>query len=89
MSAHTTELAIYADTIRYGLIAFVLGAYFLSRTYSELLFVLVGLSVATTRLFVDASGEKYKLVERKDFVYSFLLLVGAYAFTKGFLYFAW
>ncbi len=88
-SAHMQEVTIYADTVRYGLIAFALGAYFLSRTYSELLFVLVGLSVATTRLFVDGSGEKYKLVERKDFVYTFMLMVAAWAFTKGFLYFAW
>jgi len=88
-SAHMEEVAIYADTVRYGLIAFALGAYFLSRTYSDLLFVLIGLSVATTRIFVEAAGEEYKLVERKDFVYSFALLVAAWAFTKGFLYFAW
>jgi O-antigen ligase len=87
--AHMEEVLIYADTIRYGLIAFVLGAYFLSRTYSELLFVLIGLSVATTQIFVEDSEEKYKLVERKDFVYAFLLLVAAWIFTKGFLYFAW
>lgn len=87
--ARMEDVAIYADTVRYGLIAFILAAYFLSRTYSELLFILIGLSAAITHMFVAESPEKYKLVERKDFVYAFFLVVAVWAFTKSFLFFAW
>jgi O-antigen ligase len=87
--ARMEDVAIYIDTIRYGLIAYCLSAYFLSRTYSELLFILVGLGAAATAIFVRATGERYVLIERKDFVYSFLWFVGAWLFTKGFLYTAW
>lgn len=83
------RMAVYVDTVRYSLIAYCLGGYWLSRTYSELLFVMIGLATAITHMFVASSGEKYALVERKDFVYGFLMCVGAWAFTKAFLFMAW
>jgi O-antigen ligase len=83
------QMALYADTVRYGLVAYCLGAYWLSRTYSELLFIMVGLCAAMTHIFVSASKDKYVLIERKDFLYGFLLAVGAWLFTKAFLYMAW
>ena len=49
----------------------------------------IGLSAAITHIFVKESPDKYKLVERKDFGYAFLLVIAAWGFTKGFLYFAW
>ncbi|HEX5133266.1 MAG TPA: O-antigen ligase family protein [Candidatus Krumholzibacteria bacterium] len=81
--------ALYVDTVRYALIAYCLGAYWLSRTYSELLFIMVGLSAAITHVFVKESGEKYKLLERKDFVHGFLFAMGGWLLTKIFLIFAW
>jgi O-antigen ligase len=83
------QMALYADTVRYGLVAYCLGAYWLSRTYSELLFIMVGLCAAMTHIFVSASKDKYVLIERKDFLYGFHLAVGAWLFTKAFLYMAW
>lgn len=83
------DVAIYVDTIRYGLIAFAVGAYFLSRTYNELLYVLVGLSAAVTNIFVKESGDRYVLMEKRDFVNVLLWTAGVWLFTKAFLLFAW
>jgi putative inorganic carbon (HCO3(-)) transporter len=82
-------LAVYVDTVRYSLIAYCLGAYWLSRTYSELLFIMIGLTTAITHMYIQSSDEKYVLVDRRDFVYGFLMAVGAWAFTKLFLFMAW
>ena len=83
------QLALYVDTVRYSLIAYCLGAYWLSRTYSELLYIMVGLSTAVTHMFVRASDERYVLFEKKDFLYAFLCTIGGWLFTKIFLYMAW
>jgi hypothetical protein len=88
-AAGQRSLALYVDTVRYSLVAYCLGAYWLSRTYSELLFIMIGLSTAVTQMFVRASKEKYVLLERKDFVYAFLCTIGGWLFTKVFLYLAW
>jgi O-Antigen ligase len=83
------RFAVYVETIRFSLIAYCLGAYWLSRTYNEMLFIMVGLSTAATQLFVKASAEKYSLIEKKDFLYGFLCMIGAWLATKLFLYAAW
>lgn len=83
------DVAIYVDTVRYGLMAFALAAYFLSRTYSELLFILAALSAAITHMFVMESGERYSLIERKDFVKGFGWTIVGWIVTKLFLYVAW
>jgi hypothetical protein len=77
------------DTVRYALIAYIAAGLFLSRTYSELLFIMVGLTAAITHLFVEQSTEKYVLVERRDFVASLVISVGGYVLFKSFLYWAW
>jgi O-antigen ligase len=84
-----TALAMYVDTVRYALIAYISAGVFLSRTYSELLFIMVGLTAAITHMFVKQSTEKYVLVERRDFVVSLVISVGGYMFFKSFLYWAW
>jgi O-antigen ligase len=83
------DIAVYVDTIRYGLIAFAVGSYFLSRTYNELLFIFVGLSAAVTNIFVRESGGRYALMEKRDFVNTLLWTAGVWVFTKAFLLFAW
>ena len=88
-SARMRDIAIYVDTIRYGLIAFAVGSYFLSRTYNELLFIFVGLSAAVTNIFVKESGSRYALMEKRDFVNALLWTAGVWMFTKAFLLFAW
>ena len=83
------DIAIYVDTIRYALIAFVLAAYFLSRTYSELLFILIALGACATQIFVKESGEEYKLIERRDLTHALLWTGLGWGVTKLFLFTAW
>jgi len=83
------DVAVYIETIRYGLIAFAVGAYFLSRTYNEVLFLFVGLSAAVANIFVKESGERYALVEKRDWINGFLWTAGAWALTKMFLIATW
>jgi hypothetical protein len=83
------DVAVYVDTIRYGLIAFSAGAYFLSRTYNEVLFVFIGLSAAVTGIFLKESKERYVLIEKRDFINALLWTAALWALTKAFLVVAW
>lgn len=81
--------AMYVYALRLGLVTFVVGAMFLSRTYHPLLFVLIGLCAATTRVFVANSPQRYKLIEKRDFVMGLLLMVGSLIGFKVFMLVAW
>ncbi len=83
------DVAAYIETIRYGLIAFAVGAYFLSRTYNEVLFLFVGLSAAVANIFVKESGERYILIEKRDWINGLLWTAGAWILTKMFLIATW
>lgn len=87
--AGMSDITIYSDAVRYGLMGFAMAAFFLSRTYNDLLFILIGFSVASTHLFVKESAGKYQLIESRDFIYTFGLIVGMWMFTKVFLMLAW
>lgn len=88
-SSRMKDVAVYVETIRYGLIAFSVGAYFLSRTYSEVLFLLIGLSAAVANIFVKESGERYLLIEKRDWINGLLWTLGAWILTKMFLVATW
>jgi O-antigen ligase len=83
------SLGTMVDSIQYAIIAFCLGAYWLSRTYWEPLYIMVGLSAASTQMFVSSSHEKYSLIEKRDFLMGFLLALSSYVATYVFLLFAW
>jgi O-antigen ligase len=83
------DVAVYVETIRYGLIAFAVGAYFLSRTYNEVLFLLVGLSAAVTNIFVKESNDRFLLIEKRDWINGLLWTAGAWVMTKMFLIATW
>lgn len=87
--ARMTDTVLYADSLRYGMIAFVAAAFWLSRTYSELFFILVALSTALTHMYVKSSGARYKLIERRDFIWGLGLVVATWVVVKVFLFFAW
>ncbi len=78
-------LALYSDSVMLGLIAFFAGTMFLSRTYSELLFIYFGLASAVTRMFVVKYPGVYKLVERRDFRHTAFAVVGLWLLHKVFL----
>ena len=80
---------MYADSVGMGLVAFFLGSMFLSRTYNELLFVLFALSAAITTVFVRASGKRYVLLDKRDFIHNAAFVAGSLLFLKAFLFWAW
>lgn len=83
------DMALYATAIQYSLLAYCMGAYWLSRTYSEVLYTMIGLSTALTHQFISSTRERYVLIEKKDFLYAFMCGMAVWIFTKGFLYLAW
>lgn len=83
------EDAVYVEAIRYSLFSYCLAAYFLSRTYNELLFIVLGLTTAITHIFVKSSEHRYVLFERRDFAQGLAVMVGALILTKFFLIGAW
>ncbi|MDH4037348.1 MAG: O-antigen ligase family protein [Candidatus Krumholzibacteria bacterium] len=83
------ESALYVESVRYGFFSFMVAAYFLSRTYNELLFIFLGLTTAITHMFVRGSSERYVLMDRRDFVYGIAATIGAMLLTKFFLITAW
>jgi O-antigen ligase len=83
------SFVLYVDAVRYGIIAYAASAVFLSRTYSELLFILLGLTTAITFMFVKKTGERFKLVEKTDWIATFAITVCGLIFMKVFLIWAW
>ena len=83
------SLAMYAQALELGLVAYVVGAMFLSRTYHALLFILIGLCAALVRVFVAGSTERYVLVEKRDFVVGFGMTVASVIAFKAFMLVAW
>jgi len=83
------QLGRYADGVMWGLIAFMLAATFLSRTYIEPLYILIGLSAAITTVFVQRDGGKFQLMTRKDLFAGVGIAVGSIIFFKIFLLWAW
>jgi O-antigen ligase len=83
------QLGRYADGVMWGLIAFMLAATFLSRTYIEPLYILIGMSAAITTVFVQRDGGKFQLMARKDVFTGLAIAVGSLIFFKIFLLWAW
>ncbi len=71
------SIALLSDALFFAFVGFLTSAFFLSRTYNELLYILIGLSVSAAGVFIDRTGEHYALFERKDFVYTGIILVGS------------
>jgi len=60
------EVRLLSDSVFYGFVGFLSAAFFLSRTYNELIYILIGLSVSCSSVLAAATGERYQLMERKD-----------------------
>jgi O-antigen ligase len=82
-------LKLYAESIFFGIIAFTSAAFFLSRTYNELLYILIGLSVAVTGILLKETDDEFMLIEKRDIIYTFMIIVGCLVFVQFFLYWAW
>jgi putative inorganic carbon (HCO3(-)) transporter len=77
LAAGQRNFAMYAHAAELGLITFVAGALLLSRTYHPLLFVLIGLCAAISRVYVVRSEERYALIEKRDLGFGLLLTLGS------------
>jgi len=83
------RLAGTADSVMLGLIGFVSASTFLSRTYVEMLYILLGLAAAITTIFIRESGNNYQLMSKQDLRNGIIISVGGLVFLKFFLIWAW
>jgi O-antigen ligase len=82
------DQAMYTYSAEMALIMFVSGALLLSRTYHPSLFILFGMCAAITHVFVkNKQGQRYALIEKRDFMLGFVLtvvsVVGFYLFLRA------
>jgi len=83
------ELRLYADSIFYGMAGFAVGAFFISRAYADLMYILVGMAVAVMGIYTSSTGQRYVLIERRDFVQTIALMFGLLILLKVYLLFYW
>jgi putative inorganic carbon (HCO3(-)) transporter len=83
------KLAASADAVMLGLVGFISASTFLSRTYIEMLYILLGMSAAVTTIFVRASDNNYQLMCKADLRNGILISIGGVVFFKIFLIWAW
>jgi hypothetical protein len=80
------DFARYAYAAELALLLFVAGALLLSRTYHPSFFVLIGLCAAISNVFVAQSGQRFVLIEKRDFglglVLTFTSLILFYLFLR-------
>jgi O-antigen ligase len=78
-------VTLTAKKVFFACAAYVLTMIFISKTYNPLLFIIVGLASATTNLFVERSGGRVVLLERKDVFIGLLLTFGGLIAFKVFV----
>lgn len=83
------DFAMYAYAANMALLMFVTGALLLSRTYHPSLFVLFGLCGAITRVFVKHSGQRYALIEKRDFMRGIVITLASVVLFYFFLRAIW
>ena len=83
------NFAMYAYAAEMALIMFVTGALLLSRTYHPSLFILFGLCGAITRVFVKRSGQRYALIEKRDFIFGIIMTLASVILFYLFLRVVW
>lgn len=76
------SIALMSDSLLFAFVGFITSAFFLSRTYNELLYILIGLTVAITNIFINRTGENYRLLERKDLLYTGGIVAGTLVVLK-------
>jgi O-antigen ligase len=88
-AAGERNFAMYAYAAEMALIMFVTGALLLSRTYHPSLFILFGLCGAITRVFVKRSGQRYALIEKRDFMFGIVMTLASVILFYLFLRVVW
>lgn len=75
--------------IFFGFLGFMTALVFLSRCFNPLLFVMVGLATAATRIFVDRQKDEYELLTRNDYAIVVFGSIAALAVLQAFLIVYW
>ena len=85
----SSDMKIMCNSLLYSMMMYVVTTFFLSRVYSELLYIYVAFSAAYIRLYTDQSPAKYKLMEHRDLIeFASVIVVGLLVF-KVFLILYW
>lgn len=71
VGSHATEdrfgaLGLYAEAIFHGLVGFVVTATFIARAYSDMFFLIIGLTAVASRLYVLQSDTRIQVFGRRD-----------------------
>ncbi|NIM19912.1 MAG: hypothetical protein GTO51_06660 [Candidatus Latescibacteria bacterium] len=88
-TSHGTQIWTMNQATLYAFVAFVVTTTFLSRAYNELLYILIALSAASVNVFVSQSSDEYCLIEKKDFMYVFFIIVASLIGLQLFLLWYW
>jgi len=84
-----SDMEIICNSLLYSLVVFVVTTLFLSRVYSELLYIFIAFSAAYIKLYTDQSTAEYKLMEPRDLFQAGLVIFAGMAFLKVLLVLYW
>jgi len=71
-----TNLAFYAQAMQLSLIGFFCAAFFLSRTYNAVLYILIALAALLSHFTQQRYGYRVKLLSRVTIVRTVLMMIG-------------
>jgi O-antigen ligase len=73
------------EALYYGIVGFAVASVFISKTYHPLLFLLVGLAAAATRMFAASDDRHFVMFDRTDALVAVAVTVGGLVLFKVFL----
>jgi O-antigen ligase len=76
---------LFGEKVFFACLGWVVPMLFISKTYSALLYILIGLAVATTKIFVEKSEEEYVVLEKRDWLYGALITIAGLVVFKLFV----
>jgi putative inorganic carbon (HCO3(-)) transporter len=84
-----SEMRLICNSLLYSMVMYVVTTIFLSRVYSELLYIYVAFSAACIRLYTDKSKAKYELMEHRDLLEIAAVILVGLIVLKVFLILYW
>jgi len=73
--APTSRLNLEGDKVFFAGLAYLFTSMFISKTYSPLLYIIVGLASAAVNVYANQSEQRFDLWENKDLVYSAVMTI--------------
>ncbi len=78
---------LITEVLFLALAGYAVASMFIAQTYHPLLFILAGLSVAATNIYVDSDSRHFDLFEKRDAVIGVLAMIAILIGFKLFLVF--